>query len=131
MAVKRFKGAKAKADKLFSEIIRSIGECENCYSTEWLQCAHIISRRYSNTRTDLRNAFCLCAKCHRKYTDHPREFSKFITDTWAQEYYEDIYRKSQEVGKINWDDEAERLKGIKKLLDQEQTTLDILRGEEF
>lgn len=30
MAVKRYKGAKAKADKLFSEIIRSIGYCENC-----------------------------------------------------------------------------------------------------
>lgn len=129
MAVKRFKGAKAKCDTLFSLIIRSIGECENCYSTQWLQCAHIISRRYSNTRTDLRNAYCLCARCHRKYTDHPREFSKFITDTWAQEYYEDIYQKSQLVNKLNWDDELHRLKQIKKELDS-GTTLDVLREQE-
>jgi hypothetical protein len=128
MAVKRFKGAKAKADKIFSEIIRSIGECESCYKTEWLQCAHICSRRYSNTRTDLRNAFCLCAGCHRRFTDHPREFSRFISDTWAEAYYDDVYRKSQEVGKINWDDEYERLKEIKKRLANE--SLDSLRGEE-
>ena len=130
MPVKRFKGAKAKADTLFSQIIRSIGECENCYKIEHLQCAHIISRRYSNPRTDLRNAFCLCAGCHRRYTDHPREFSRFITRTWAQEYYDHIYRKSQEVGKIDWDDEVFRLKQIKSWLDNNEMTLDILREQE-
>ncbi len=130
MPVKRFKGAKAKADVLFSKIIRSIGECENCYKTEHLQTAHIISRRYSNTRTDLRNAFCLCAGCHRRFTDHPREFSRFITRTWAQEYYDHIYRKSQEVGKIDWDDEVFRLKQIKSWLDNNEMTLDILREQE-
>jgi hypothetical protein len=129
--MKRFKGAKAKCDTTFSLIIRSIGECENCYKTEYLQCAHIISRRYSNTRTDLRNAFCLCAGCHRRYTDHPREFSRFITNTWAQEYYDDVYPKSLELGKINWDDELERLKNIKKQLDNNETTLDALREKEI
>jgi hypothetical protein len=129
--MKRYKGAKGKCDTLFSQIIRSVNECEKCYSIDWLQCAHIISRRYSNTRTDLRNAYCLCAKCHRFFTDHPREFSKFITGTWAQDYYEDIYRKSQEVGKIDWDAEVDRLKEIKRSLDKEETTLDKLREKEF
>lgn len=134
MAVKRFKGAKAKCDVLFSQIIRSIGECEAAgyapgQCSQQLQCMHIISRRFSNTRTDLRNAFSGCAAHHRFYTDHPREFSKFITETWAQVYYEHIYRKSQEVGKIDWDDELERLKEIKKQLDN-GTSLDVLREME-
>lgn len=135
MPVKRYKDAKAKCDKLFSEIIRSIGECEAAgYApgacSNQLQCMHIISRRFSNTRTDLRNAFSGCAAHHRYYTDQPREFSRFITQTWAQEYYDHIYRKSQEVGKVNWDDEYERLKEIKKQLDS-GVTLDMLREQEF
>lgn len=129
MPIKKAKGAKAKCDTLFSFIIRSIGECENCYKTDYLQCAHIISRRYSNTRTDLRNAFCLCAGCHRYFTDHPREFSRFITQTWAQEYYEQVFKKSQEVGKIDWLEEADRLKTIKKQLGTE--SLDKLREQEI
>lgn len=133
MPVKRFKGAKAKCDKLFSEIIRSIGECEAAgYApgpcSSQLQCMHIISRRFSNTRTDLRNAFSGCAAHHRYYTDHPREFSKFITETWAQDYYDQVYQKSQGLGKVDWDEEYERLKTIKKRLETE--TLDSLRGEE-
>lgn len=134
MAVKRFKGAKAKCDKLFSEIIRSLGECEAagyapgpCSSQQ--QCMHIISRRFSATRTDLRNAFDGCAAHHRYYTDHPREFSRFISDTWAQEYYDQIYAKSQGLGKVNWDEELIRLKEIKQLLN-DGYTLDQLREKE-
>lgn len=134
MTVKRFKGAKAKCDKLFSEIIRSLGECEAAgYApgacSQQLQCMHIISRRFSNTRTDLRNAFSGCAAHHRFYTDHPREFSRFITDTWAQEYYDQVYAKSQAFRKVNWDDELERLREIKKQLDN-GVSLDMLRGDE-
>lgn len=133
MAVKRFKGAKAKCDKLFSEIIRSIGECEAAgYApggcSQQLQCMHIISRRYSATRTDLRNAFSGCAAHHRYYTDHPREFSRFITETWAQDYYDAVLEKCHGLGKVDWDDEYERLKEIKKRLANE--SLDSLRGEE-
>lgn len=122
------KQAKHNAIELHSKIIRSIGECERCYSTESLTCAHIIKRRFSNTVTDLRNGICLCITCHRYLEDHPREFSRFISDTWAEQYYDAVYAKSQEVGKINWDDEYERLKEIKKRLATE--SLDSLRGEE-
>lgn len=136
MPVKRFKGAKAKADKLFSEIVRSIGECEAAgYApgpcSNQLQCMHIISRRYSATRTDLRNAFSGCASHHRYYTDHPREFSKFISETWAQEYYDHVYRKSQGLGKVDWIEEAERLKELKKQLDSGELTLDRAREKEM
>lgn len=112
--LKSYKGVKGKADKLFSEVIRSYGECEKCGGDNWLQTAHIISRRFNSVRTDTRNAFCLCASCHRKFTDHPREFSHFITDSWAVRYYDRLYWKSQEVVKVDWALRIEFLTRIKE-----------------
>lgn len=114
MSVKTYKGKKAKADKLFSEIIRSIGYCESCGGNNWLQCAHINSRRFNSTRCDTRNAFSLCASCHRKYTDFPREFSHFITTTWAQKYYDDMYQKSRTATKVDWQERIDFLTRIKQ-----------------
>ena len=111
--MKRYKGAKARADKLFSEIIRSIGFCENCGKEQWLQCAHINSRRFNATRCDTRNAFCLCAGCHRYYTDFPREFSRFITTTWAADYYDMLFQTSRTATKVDWDERVEFLTRIK------------------
>jgi hypothetical protein len=116
MAVRRYKGLKSKADKLFSEIIRSVGYCEaeglgKC--SYQLQCAHIISRRYNAVRTDTRNAFSLCAGHHRHYTDHPREFSRFITGTWANKYYDSIYAKSQTYQKVDWQERIDFLNRVK------------------
>lgn len=111
--IKSAKGYKSKADKLFSQIIRSAGHCLKCGSTENLQTAHLISRLYSATRCDLRNAYCLCAKDHFYYTNWPREFSKFITEHTGSEVYEELKLKAETVTKMNWEDEYERLKRIK------------------
>jgi len=121
MSVKRAKGAKAKADKLFSEVIRSVGYCEaegfnDLKCSPQLQCMHIISRKYSATRCDTRNAFSGCAAHHRFFTDHPREFSRFITQTWAQEYYDLIYKNSRNsaLGKqVDWEERVAFLTDIK------------------
>lgn len=117
MPVKRYKNDKGKADKLFSQIIRSQGACEakgkngvNCSAQ--LQTAHIITRKRSATRTDLRNAFCLCFAHHRFYTDYPREFSRFITETWAQDHYDYLYAKSIRPTKVDW---AERVAFLEKV----------------
>lgn len=117
MPVKRYKGAKAKADTLFSQIIRSLGYCEaeGCHGracSSQLQTAHIVTRKRSATRTDTRNAFCLCFAHHRFYTDYPREFSRFITNTWAAEHYDAVYAKSIRPTKVNWEAEVEKLKRI-------------------
>lgn len=121
MPVKTYKGLKAKADKLFSEVIRSVGYCEaqghdNVNCSPQLQCMHIISRRFNATRCDTRNAFSGCAAHHRFYTDHPRQFSRFITNTWAQEHYDHIYDKSRDssAGKrVDWNERIEFLTRIK------------------
>jgi len=122
MSVKRAKGAKAKADKLFSEVIRSVGYCEadgydDVRCSPQLQCMHIISRRFNATRCDTRNAFSGCAAHHRFFTDHPREFSRFITTTWAQEYYDTIFQNSRNssLGKqVDWDERVAFLTDIKE-----------------
>jgi hypothetical protein len=127
------KGTKGKVDKLFSEIIRMRGSCERCHksgSVVQLQCAHINSRRFSATRADLRNAFCLCAGCHRFTTDFPREFSKFITNTWAQEYYDAVYTKSRSLAKVDWQDRLDFLKDIKQTILEGEITIEIARTYE-
>lgn len=134
MPVKRFKGAKAKADKLFSEIIRSQGYCEangvEKPCSNQLQTAHICSRRYSSTRTDLRNAFCLCFNHHRYFTDQPRQFSYFITNSWAQPYYDTIYNKSITPTKVDWNERVEFLTDIRRAIKEGELTLDEARKYE-
>lgn len=131
MPIKSAKGAKVKCDVLFSKHIRSIGYCENCYKKAGevqLQCAHINSRRFSATRTLLMNAFSLCAGCHRYYTDFPREFSRFITRTWAQEYYDQVFQLSRTNTKMDWIAQYEYLKELtKEPLTYEQRVADLER----
>ena len=109
------KGAKAKADRLFSLIIRARGHCESCGSTSNLQCAHIVSRRYSHTRCDQRNAFCLCAKCHMHFTDHPVEFAEFVLANTDQ--YPAMFLLSQQTGKVDWKQVAAGLQVIARELE--------------
>ena len=54
-----------KADKLWSEIIRSIGYCFVCGTTRNLQAHHIIPKEVKELRWDLDNGVCLCAAHHR------------------------------------------------------------------
>lgn len=138
MSVSYGKGAKGKATKLHSIIIRSQGECEACEyvcpcEDKWkhtagckLQAAHIQGRKASRTRTLLINAFCLCASCHRKFTDQPLTFSRFVTTTWAQEYRQTLLELSRPLvkgQKTDWDWEVDRLNEIKKRLMSGETTL--------
>lgn len=118
MPVKQYKGIKAKADKLFSEVIRGQGYCEAAGFDErpcsnQLQTAHIISRRLSATRTDTRNAFALCFAHHRRFHDYPREFSRFITTTWATGHYDFIYAKANTPTKVDWEERVKFLTRIK------------------
>lgn len=119
MAVSYDKGDKGKATKLHAEITRMYGECEKCGKSNGvqLQCAHIQGRKASATRTALFNAFCLCAGCHFYFTDHPLDFSRFVTGTWAQEYREDLMTLSNTNTKMNWSERLSFLKDIKKQIE--------------
>lgn len=75
---------KKEADKLFSLIVRSRGECQakgldivHCSGNH--QCCHIYSRRYLGMRWDERNALNMCQAHHTYYTMNPEKwFVDFI-----------------------------------------------------
>lgn len=106
------KGARGRATRLHSQLVRSRGRCENCGGTTHLQTAHIIGRRYAATRTDELNAFCLDAKCHMRFTEHPDEWMEFIDRTIGRAEYDRLKAKAQAVTKTNdafWIEECVRL----------------------
>ena len=60
-----------KNDILFSQLIR-FGKilCDRCGKERKLQCAHIFSRGFWNTRFDEKNAIALCSTCHDWFDTH-------------------------------------------------------------
>jgi hypothetical protein len=121
------KGKKGKATKLHSLVIRTIGMCERCGDSEYekLQCAHIISRKYNATRTDLRNAFCLCATCHSYFTDHPADFGRFVAHMWAGRDYDLLHAKAQKGQKGSdafWDDRIVFLESVLRSIEAGEMT---------
>lgn len=122
--------AKRKADDIFSQIVRSHGYCEKCgkgSDVAQMQCAHIVSRRFSNTRTDFRNAFCLCAGCHRYFHDYPKEFSGFVENNWAAKGYGKMFKLSRIATKMDWFARLAELRDIKQATDDGLITLAELR----
>lgn len=99
---------KAACDRLFSQLVRARGACQRCGRTTpdvQLQCAHIVSRRYTATRCDLRNAWCLCAGCHRRLTENPHEHVAFAIQTIGQAGYDDVVRRAYDgvkTLKMDW-----------------------------
>lgn len=122
-------GAKAKADKLFSRIVRFHGACERCeYQCSWehcrpqegqhgrasvckLQTAHVISRHRNNTRTDLRNAYALCAACHHFFGSFPVDFGIWVLDRMDRATYDALYQAAHKRSAVDWNEEVERLAG--------------------
>lgn len=121
MAVSYGKGVKAKAIKLHSEVIRSVGYCEaegwdDVKCSPQLQCMHVVSRRFNATVTDTRNGLSGCAAHHRYFTDHPRQFSRFLTTSKVHQYYEVVWQNSRNpsLGKsVDWNERIEFLARIK------------------
>lgn len=114
-AVAKGKGIKAKATRLHAEYVRSRGACERCGSVRSLQCAHIVSRRYSATRTDELNAWCLCAGCHMRLTQHPDEHVAFAWKTRGEDGYRALLDKAYAGVKANdsfWHAEVIRLESL-------------------
>jgi hypothetical protein len=105
--------AKDKATKLHAELVRARGSCERCGTTENLQCAHIISRRYSQTRCRLDNAFCLCAGCHMRFTEWPLEFARFVQNQIGINGYMELKSISHRTGKVDWVAQLEFLRSIR------------------
>tara|TARA_Y100000004_G_scaffold111107_1_gene124729 strand:+ start:12018 stop:12398 length:381 start_codon:yes stop_codon:yes gene_type:complete len=109
------KQAKAKATKLHSLVVRNRDgfQCRWCgirkEDGKQIQCAHIISRSISATRTDERNAVALCASCHWKQTKNPLVWARWIEEELGKEWLDDLLERGVPGVKINWHDEVIRL----------------------
>ncbi len=109
-------GAKGKATALHSKIVRAQagGICERCGLPKTLECAHIVSRRYTATRTDLKNAWGLCNFCHRWLGEHPELHIAFAIQTRGEDGWRALLDRaySGTKKKFDWDAELARLKAI-------------------
>lgn len=113
---RKVSGVKEEATRLHSRIVRDLKgpKCQACQSLEATDCAHIVGRSYSHTRTDIDNAYALCAACHRHFTNWPKHWLAFIDQTIGGDEYDRLCAKAQAgVGvKFDWYDELDRLRAI-------------------
>ena len=116
MAANYGKAAKAKATKLHSLFVRTRDgfRCRWCGihrdDGKQIQCAHIISRSVSATRTDERNAVALCASCHWKQSKNPLVWARWIEEELGKEHLDDLLERGVPGVKVDWEEEAVRLK---------------------
>jgi hypothetical protein len=108
------KGPKAKATQLHSLVVRTRGACERCGASDYarLQCAHIVPRRYTATRTDETAAWCLCAGCHLTTTEHAHEHMELVDRTIGRERYDELVARARAGMRSNeayWRSEVHRL----------------------
>jgi 5-methylcytosine-specific restriction endonuclease McrA len=100
-----------RADKLFSKMIRDRdGACVACGSTEFLQCAHIISRSYKSIRVNPDNAVALCRSCHTFWTHRPIEWRQYVEGMFPGRWtvLEELALQHE---RVDWKGEVGRLKG--------------------
>lgn len=132
---RRSKRIDIKCHNLARSIWRMRGRCENCNkdgTQVQLQGAHIIGTGAApRIGSDLRNGMCLCAMCHRYYTDQPVEFAKFISTSWAEKYYKTLFKLSKITGlPVGWEDRMDFLKEIKRAMEAKEMTIEEARNYE-
>lgn len=103
---KRRQNYRAKCDALFSKLVRDRdGGCVaqgfrfDCKG--YLQCAHIIPRRYSAVRTDFDNAVALCSSHHVYWTHRPLEWQDWIGVRYPGRW-DDLRARAMADGKVDW-----------------------------
>lgn len=97
-----------QADELFARFIRERdGHCQACGSTEYLQCAHIISRSYKAIRTHRMNAVALCRSCHVRFTHRPLEWEDFVEGRWPGRW-EMLRGLALEYSRVDWRAERDK-----------------------
>lgn len=96
------KGLIRKLDKICSDIVRGRGYCQKCNQSDprHLQTAHIFSRRFHNTRWDIKlNLVCLCDKCHWDAHLKPLLFSEWVKDFLGEYNYNALKNNAATIKK--------------------------------
>lgn len=121
---RKVSAVKAEATRLHSLIVRSQRQwCEANYfplppgqscGLRASDCAHIVGRVYSHTRTDENNAYALCGTHHRHFTNWQDDWLRFIDQTIGRDEYDRLKAKAL-AGvnvKFDWYDELDRLRAV-------------------
>lgn len=91
------------ADRYFSLFIRDRDQqCTKCRKTDYLQCAHLISRGYKSIRTDPRNAIALCRGCHLYFTHHPIEWEEWVNTHVGSTRLAELKKKALMHQRVDW-----------------------------
>ena len=111
------KTLKNKLDKLVSEIVRKRGECQLCNKSRrvQLQCCHIFSRKYLNTRWDLDNVLCMCAGCHFRSHAEPILFAEWVKKRLGEDKYNLLKEAHNIIYKPTLEDLQTKLKCLEEL----------------
>ena len=115
------RAVKEEATRLHSVIVRATKgpTCQACHTHPATDAAHIVGRVFSHTRTDVDNAYALCAACHRHFTNWPADWMNFIDKTIGREEYDRLCRKARDGvnQKFDWYDELDRLRALAESLE--------------
>lgn len=104
---------KRNCDDRMRSYIRARGQCQRCGNVQGpFECAHIIRRRYSWTRTDERNAWCLCHDCHGLVDTYVSEFNVLVGATIGWELFRELEERSMRREKFDWNRELDRWKAL-------------------
>lgn len=106
-----------KLDKETSRVVRSKGICQWCDAStyELLQCCHIFSRTFRNTRWDFNNLLCLCASCHFRAHREPVEFTEFVKQVLGESNYVMLRHNHNAIKRWSVNEMQELLETLNKL----------------
>lgn len=103
---------KAKADKLFRDIVRSRGECQlrgldHVACDDELQTMHIVGRGNYRLRWEEENALCGCSGHHFYYTNNPYFWGILIQEKFPEKHAFIMQHKNE-----YWDKDYEKVLGL-------------------
>lgn len=97
------KGWKAKADKLWSEYVRTRDKvCRRCGKVPSKHPHHIVSRRYHATRFMPANGVGLCPACHFYCHQNPIGSHKWLVETLGQKHLDALDELSKKIEKLDY-----------------------------
>ena len=130
-------------DAVITDLVRerSNWTCERCgeehpygVPTRSLHCSHFYGRKWSSTRYDPDNVYCLCASCHSELTDDHHEHVEFVRGKLGCTRYSALRGRWRQVMRRNkpekdamlahYRDELERLRQLR--MDGQQGTIDFV-----
>ncbi len=108
-------GLTNKLDRECSRIVRSLGYCVSCKKSDYskLQCCHIFSRTYRNTRWDLKNLLCLCASCHFESHREPIIFAERVKEHLGEYEYNQLKIRHNAIRRWTLSEMQELLETLK------------------